>query len=87
MIRFLLPIILAVAGIGLFMMYTNPTYQSIKTLSVKKASYDEALDKSKDLKESRDKLLSRLVDRARSIAQREFLNTVPDAEWNRRKAS
>ena len=48
--RFLLPVILTIVAIGLFAAYTNPTYQGLKATQAKVAAYDEALNKSKELK-------------------------------------
>jgi Tfp pilus assembly protein PilO len=58
MTRFLIPVVLLAAAIGLFVLYTNPNYQTIKELSVQAASYDDALNKSAELRGLRDKLLS-----------------------------
>jgi len=61
--RFLLPLILVAASIGLFVMYTNPTYQNtstgIKGLQTQEKAYDDALNKSQELKRVRDQLLSK----------------------------
>src|SRR3569623_770324 len=58
--RYLLPVILIIAAIGLFVAYTNPAYQGgVKELQAKQASYDDALGKSQELKSVRDQLLSR----------------------------
>jgi hypothetical protein len=62
MSQYLLPIILIVAAVGLFFGYTNGQYQGeggIKSLKAQVVSYDEALDKSQELKSLRDQLLSR----------------------------
>jgi len=59
MARFLIPIILLGAALGLFILYTNPTYQATKGISSEVASYDEALNKSQELKSVRDKLISK----------------------------
>ncbi len=56
--RFLIPTILVVAAIGLFAMYTSPTYQGLKGTQEKVAAYDDALNKSQELKSLRDKLQS-----------------------------
>jgi Tfp pilus assembly protein PilO len=56
--RLLLPIILTIAAIGLFVAWTNPTYQGLKATQTKVAAYDDALDKSQELKGLRDKLQS-----------------------------
>ncbi len=54
-----MPIILFAAAIGLFVVYTNPAYQATKALSVQAADYDDALNKSQELKAVRDQLLSK----------------------------
>ncbi len=59
MTRFLLPLALFAAAVGLFVLYTNPTYQTIKTLGVEQASYDDALAKSSELHAVRDQLLAK----------------------------
>lgn len=59
MTRFFIPIGLIAAAIGLFVLYTNPTYQTIKDLSVQANSYDDALNKAQQLRATRDQLLSR----------------------------
>jgi len=62
MTRFLLPLILVAASVGLFVLYVNPTYQGpngIKVLKAQAASYDDALNKSQELKKVRDTLISR----------------------------
>lgn len=62
MARFLLPLILVGVSIGLFVVYTNPTYQGpegIKALSARAASFDEALQKSNDLRKAREALRAR----------------------------
>lgn len=40
-------------------MYTNPQYQVVKELSAQAAQYDDALNKAKDLRATRDALLSK----------------------------
>lgn len=56
--RLLFPTILVIAAIGLFVMYTNPAYQGLKGTQTQVAAYDDALDKSQELKALRDKLSS-----------------------------
>lgn len=56
--RFLFPTILIIAAIGLFVAYTNPTYQGLKGTQAKVSAYNDALDKSQELKALRDKLSS-----------------------------
>ncbi len=55
--KFLFPTILIILSIGLFVMYVDPVYKEIKELRKVSAKYDEALDKSKELKKVRDSLL------------------------------
>lgn len=59
MMRLLLPLILAGAAIGLFVLWTNPAYQATKALKEQVGSYDEALDKSQELRAVRDQLLAK----------------------------
>ncbi|MDO8518518.1 MAG: type 4a pilus biogenesis protein PilO [bacterium] len=60
--QFFVPLILTLAAIGLFALYTNPTYKDGETgigaLSAKSASYDDAFEKSSELRAMRDKLLA-----------------------------
>lgn len=57
--RFILPIILILASIGLFVAYIDPQYQQVKALSAQAAEYDDALTKAKELRTTRDQLLSK----------------------------
>ncbi len=58
--RYLLPFILLAAAIGLFVVYTNPAYQvRVKAYKGQESSYDDALNKSQELKRVRDQLLSK----------------------------
>ena len=59
MMRLIFPLILAGSAIGLFVLYTNPAYQGVKALKVQVAEYDDALNKSQELKKVRDQLLAR----------------------------
>lgn len=59
MIRFIFPSILIALAVGLFLVYTNKTYQMTTGLRVTKAAYDEALLNSRKLLEVRDELTSR----------------------------
>lgn len=59
MMRLIIPIVLVAAAIGLFVLYTNPTYQASKDLQTQAASYDDALNKSQELRTIRDQLLSK----------------------------
>src|SRR4051812_30748577 len=58
MAKLFLPIILVAAAIGLFMLYTNPTYQAIKGLTTQNQSYYTALQKAQELHSVRDQLLN-----------------------------
>ena len=51
--------ILVGAAIGLFVVYTNPTYQAAKQLVLNKAEYDAALDNANQLHATRDALLAK----------------------------
>jgi hypothetical protein len=57
--RLFIPIILIVAAVGLFLVYTDPTYQATKALSTKVAAYNDALNTSQELRSVRDQLLSK----------------------------
>lgn len=57
--RFVIPSVLLIAAIGLFVVYTNPTYQSSQEITMQVSSYDEALDRSQELRRARDELLAR----------------------------
>jgi Tfp pilus assembly protein PilO len=59
MTRLIIPIILIAAALGLFVLWVNPTYQAAQGLAAQVASYDDALNKSQELKSVRDQLLSR----------------------------
>ena len=59
MVKFLLPAVFVVAALGLFFGYVDPTYQKVKDLQTEEKRFDEALDRSKELVEIKDRLLSR----------------------------
>lgn len=52
------PILLLVAAAGLFFTFTDPKYQEIKATQAQIATYDNALNNSKDLQKIRDDLLT-----------------------------
>ena len=54
MTRLLVPILLVGAALGLFVMYTNPVYMGTKDIQVQVATYDDALNKSQELRTIRD---------------------------------
>lgn len=57
--RYIFPIILIAAAVGLFYMYTDPTYQEIKEIRTDSKQYDEALERSRELISIRDELLNK----------------------------
>lgn len=57
--RIFIPTILVIAAVALFVVYTNPTYQATKALAAQVSAYNEALDKSKELRGLRDGLISK----------------------------
>ncbi|MBU1046226.1 type 4a pilus biogenesis protein PilO [Patescibacteria group bacterium] len=58
MFKFALPFFLILVSGGLFFFFINPNFNNIQALKIKKTQYDEALDKSKELRNVRDSLLS-----------------------------
>lgn len=75
--RLLTPIILAVAAVGLFVVYTNPVYQGTKALQTKLSAYNDALNKSQELRAVRDQLLSKRNTFAASDVQK-LQDMLPD---------
>lgn len=59
MTRLAFPIILILLSAGLFFGFIDPTYNDIQKILQEEAKFDQALDKSKELQEVRDRLLSR----------------------------
>jgi hypothetical protein len=57
--RAIVPLLLIISAIGIFVFYTDPQYQSSKALAEQVATYDNALNKSQELKKLRDDLLFR----------------------------
>src|SRR3989338_11599292 len=53
----IIPMLLLVAAVGLFFTFTDPKYQEIKNIQAQIATYDTALDNSKNLLKIRDGLL------------------------------
>ena len=54
--RFILPIVLTAISVGLFLVYTNPTYTEIGDIKTSVSAYDQALYNSKELLRVRDQL-------------------------------
>ncbi len=48
--QLLIPIILVAVAIGLFVLYTNPSYQAVKALQAQVSAYDDALNTSQELR-------------------------------------
>lgn len=67
--KFILPILLIIISIGLFVMYIDPTYEQIKVLKSKNSEFNEALNKSKELRQVRDGLL----DQYNSFSQEDLV--------------
>lgn len=59
MLKSLYPIILVIAAIGLFWVYTDPAYGQAQGVKAQVADYDNALSKSKELQQLRDSLSAR----------------------------
>ncbi len=59
MFKFATPIFLILLSGALAYFFIDPNYQEIKKLKIEKIQYDEALDKSKELRGVRDALLSK----------------------------
>lgn len=57
--KYLLSIILLAASIGLFFVYTNPSYLTVQELRAQESSFNEALDNSKKLQAIRDTLVAK----------------------------
>ena len=55
--RFVLPILLIAVAVTLFFTYLDPTYARVSELRAEQATYDDALDRSKELIAVRDRLL------------------------------
>ncbi len=54
--KFLFPIVAIVIAVGLFFLVIDPQYQKLKDLKAGQAQYDQALQKSKELRAIRDRL-------------------------------
>ncbi len=57
--RFILPLILIGAAIGLFALYTNGAYQGVQGLQARVGAFNEALNKTQSLRDQRDDLLAK----------------------------
>ncbi len=59
MTRFLMPVVMLGIAVTIFLTFTNPIYSDISVLQGKVASYNDALDNSKQLENERDKLTAK----------------------------
>lgn len=59
MIRLILPTAAFVIALGIFFMYTQPTYDRVQELKAKINQYNQALDKAAELQQLKQTLLSR----------------------------
>lgn len=59
MSRFLFPLLLIAAAVGIFVMFSDDAYKDVQALRAESAEYDQALLNSRELKEARDQLLVR----------------------------
>lgn len=57
--RNLISILMLILAIGLFVVYTKPTYDQTQALSAQVASYDAALSKATELQQRKQELLTR----------------------------
>lgn len=60
MIRLFTPLVLIVIAVMTFFSYTNPHYETIKVLRAQEREYDDALTKSRELREQRDMLVQKV---------------------------
>jgi len=57
--RTLLPVLFLLIAGAIFFGFIDPTYENVKTLRAEEAKFNDALDRSKELQQVRDQLLSR----------------------------
>jgi Tfp pilus assembly protein PilO len=57
--KYLFPVILILASVGLFFVYTNPSYVAVADLRAQQSSYNEALGNAKQLQAIRDTLVAK----------------------------
>lgn len=77
MVRLTLPILFLLLAAGIFFGYIDSTYDDIQNLLVEEEKFDQALDKSKELQEIRDSLLSKYNTFSASDINR-LMKLVPD---------
>src|SRR5574343_1394658 len=70
MFRYIIPTILLAVSVGLFVLFTNPTYKEVQGLRATVASYDEALYNAKKLQAVREQLLTKYNGFSQSDVER-----------------
>lgn len=81
MFRVIFPIIMTVAAIGLFVVFTNPTYQEVGSLRTVSAAYDQALNNSQQLLRVRGELASKFSNFSATDKDR-LMKAMPDTVDN-----
>ena len=79
--KFLLPILLIALSGALLFLFISPTYDEVKVLKAEAASYDQALDNSRELQKVRDALLAKYNNFPNSDVDR-LEKLLPDAVDN-----
>jgi len=83
--KMLFPILAVLVAVGLFFGFIDPQYQKLKILRAQEARYDQALEKSKELRAIRDRLQE--TNKAISPADRDrLIKLLPDTVDNVRLA-
>lgn len=59
MVKLIISLLLSGIAFGLFFMYTQPTYDKVKSIQREIAQYDQALDRAAELQQLKQALLSR----------------------------
>lgn len=81
MTTFIIPILLLGLSAAMFFGFIDPTWEETKTLSAEAASYDQALDNSKELQKVRDALLAKYNTFPRADVER-IQKLLPDSVDN-----
>lgn len=68
--RTLLPVLFVLIAAGIFFGFIDPSYDRIRELRAEEAQFDQALNRSKELQQVRDQLLSRYNTFAQSDLER-----------------
>lgn len=74
--QFLVPVILIIISGALFLTWIDPTYSEIRDLQVENQSYDEALDKTTEIREFRRTIQSQ-YNAIDSVDQNRLKKTLP----------